>query len=72
MKSTLNLEYFEKKGQSHSLSITEINNCKTSTYLFVQKAIFHATIRQPTCWRVSNTAQICTEPFWYYYSINLR
>ena len=28
MKSTLNLEYFEKKDQSHSLSITEINNCK--------------------------------------------
>ena len=24
MKSTLNLEYFEKKDQSHSLSITEI------------------------------------------------
>ena len=24
MNSTLNLEYFEKKDQSHSLSITEI------------------------------------------------
>ena len=35
MKSTLNLEYFEKKDQSHSLSITEINNCKTSIYLIV-------------------------------------
>ena len=35
MKSTLNLEYFEKKDQSHSLSITEINNCKTSSYLIV-------------------------------------
>ena len=35
MKSTLNLEYFDKKDQSHSLSITEINNCKTSTYLNV-------------------------------------
>ena len=35
MKSTLNLEYFEKKGQSHSLSITEINNCKASSYLSV-------------------------------------
>ena len=33
MKSTLNLEYFEKKDESHSLSITEINNCKTSSYL---------------------------------------
>ena len=28
MKSTLNLEYLEKEDQSHSLSITEINNCK--------------------------------------------
>ena len=35
MKSTLNLEYFEKKDQCHSLSITEINNCKTSSYLIV-------------------------------------
>ena len=35
MKSTLNLEYFEKKDQPHSLSITEINNCKTSSYLSV-------------------------------------
>ena len=35
MKSTLNLEYFEQKDQSHSLSITEINNCKTISYLIV-------------------------------------
>ena len=49
MKSTLNLEYFEKNDQSHSLSITEINNCKTSSYLILLKAIFHVTLRQPTC-----------------------
>ena len=49
MKSTLNLEYLEKEDQSHSLSITEINNCKTSSYLIVWKAIFHAALRQPTC-----------------------
>ena len=35
MKVTLNLEYFEKKDQSHHLSITEINSCKTSSYLSV-------------------------------------
>ena len=35
LKSTLNLQYFEKKDESHSLSITEINNCKTSSYLSV-------------------------------------
>ena len=48
MKSTLNLEFFEKKDQSNSLSITEINNCKTSSYLSVKKAIFHATLGQST------------------------
>ena len=35
LESTLNLEYFEKKDQSHSLSITEINNCRTSSNLSV-------------------------------------
>ena len=49
LKSTLNLEYFEKKDQSHSLSITEINNCETGSYLNAQKAILHATLRQRTC-----------------------
>ena len=48
-KFTLNLEYFEKKGQSQSLSITEIINCKTDSYLYVQNAKFHARIRQITC-----------------------
>ena len=50
LKSTLNLEYFEKKKHhSRSLSITEIINCETGSYLNVQKAIFHATLRQITC-----------------------
>ena len=31
MKSTLNSEYFEKKDQSHSLSITEIIDCKSGS-----------------------------------------
>ena len=35
LKSTLNLEYFEQKDESHSLSIPEINNCKASSYLSV-------------------------------------
>ena len=35
MKSTINLEYFETKDQSHSLSITEINNGKASSFLIV-------------------------------------
>ena len=49
LKSRLNLKYFERKDQSHSLSITEIINFETSNYLNVQKAIFHATLRQTTC-----------------------
>ena len=32
MKSTLNFEYFEKKDQSHSVSITEIIDCETGSY----------------------------------------
>ena len=49
LKSTFNLEYFQKKDQSQSLSITEIINCETGSYLNVQKAIFHATLRKTTC-----------------------
>ena len=32
MKSTLNSEFFEKKDQSHSLSITKIIDCETGSY----------------------------------------
>ena len=44
----LTFEYFEKKDQSHTLSITEIINCETGSYLNLQKAIFHATLPQIT------------------------
>ena len=49
LKSTLNLEYFERKDKSHTLSITEITNGEIGSYLNVQKAIFHAMLRQTTC-----------------------
>ena len=49
LKCTLNLVYFEKKDQSQSLSITEIINCKTGSYVTVKKAIFDATLRKTTC-----------------------
>ena len=49
LKSTLNLEYLERKDLSHSLSITEIVNCETGSYLNVQKVIFHVRLRQTTC-----------------------
>ena len=40
---------FWKEYQSHSLSITKIINFETGSYLNVQKAIFHSTLRQITC-----------------------
>ena len=49
LKSTLHFQYLEKKDQSQSLSITENINCETGSYLNVQKAIFHVTLRKPTC-----------------------
>ena len=52
LKSLLNLEYFERKDQSQSLSITEIINCETGRYLNVQEAIFNATLQSTTCYRV--------------------
>ena len=49
LKSTLNLEYFEKKDHSQSLNINEIIKCETGSYLNVQKVIFHASLQQITC-----------------------
>ena len=72
LKSTLNLEYFEKKDQSQSLSITEIIKCERGSYLNVQKAIFHAKLRQATYYRFPNTAEISIEPVSYHSSNNLR
>ena len=49
LKSTLNLKYFERKDQSQNLSITEIINCETGSYLNLHKAIFHATPPRTSC-----------------------
>ena len=46
LKSTLNVEYLEKKDQSQSLTITEIINWETGIYLNVQKSMTHATLLQ--------------------------
>ena len=48
LECTLNLEYLEKKDQSHSLSITEIINFETGSHFNVQKAILLATLRKTT------------------------
>ena len=49
LKSALDLEYLEKKDQSQSLTITEIINCETGSYLNLQNAIFQVALRKPTC-----------------------
>ena len=49
LKSTLSLEYSQEKDRSRSLSIKEIINCETGSYLNVQKDFFHATPRHITC-----------------------
>ena len=49
LKSTLNFEYLETKDQSQRLTITEIIDCETGSYLNVQKAIFHAALQKKTC-----------------------
>ena len=49
LKSTLNLEYFERKDQSQRLNIKEITNYETGSYLNIQKTIFNATLPQTTC-----------------------
>ena len=48
LNSTLDFQYFLKKDQSQRLSIPAIINYETGSYLNVQKAIFHATLRQIT------------------------
>ena len=40
LKFTLNLEYFEKIYQSHTLSINEIIKCEKGSYLNVQSQYF--------------------------------
>ena len=60
----------ERKDQSQNLSITEIINCETGSYLNLQKAIFHATPPRTSCKRVPNTAEISTEPISYQSSIS--
>ena len=45
LKSTLNGEHFEKKGESSSLSISEIIDSKGSGYLSAWKALLQNSFR---------------------------
>ena len=49
LKFSLNFEYLEIKDQSQRVSITEIIDCETGSYLNFQEAIFHATLPKTTC-----------------------
>ena len=45
LKSTWSVEHFQKKGESSSLSISEIIDSKWSGYLSVWKALLQNTFR---------------------------
>ena len=45
LKSTSNGEHFQKKGESSSLSISEINDSKRSGYLTAWKALLQNSFR---------------------------
>ena len=49
LKSTWNGEHFQKKGESSSLSITEIIDAKIGGYLSAWKASLQNSFLQATC-----------------------
>ena len=49
LKSTWNGEPFEKKGESSSLSISEIIDSKRGGYLSAWKALLQNSFRESTC-----------------------
>ena len=49
LKSTTNGEHFEKKGESSSLSISEIIYSKRGGYLSALKALLQKNFRESTC-----------------------
>ena len=61
MKSTLNSEYFEKKDQSHSLSITEIIDANLVATEMSKRPSFMQRFGSRHGNGSQNTAQICTE-----------
>ena len=72
IKPTLNLEHFEKKGESPSFSISQIIDSERGGYLNVQNALLQNTFRQSTCSRVPNTVEISTTSLLSYCSMNMR
>ena len=49
LKSTWNGEHFQKKGESSSLSISEIIDSKRGGYIRAWKALLQISFRQSTC-----------------------
>ena len=45
LKATWNVEQFQKKGESSSLSISEINDSKRGSYLSAWKALLQKSFR---------------------------
>ena len=49
LKSTWNVEHFQKKGESSSLSISKIIDSKRGGYLSVWKELIQNSFRKSTC-----------------------
>ena len=58
LQSTGKFVYFEKKHQIHSLNISKVIDFEKSSYLNTKKQLFQNTLREWTCSRIPNTAQI--------------
>ena len=72
IKPTLNLERFDKKGESSSFSISQSIDSEIGGYLNVQSALLQNTIRQSTCSGVPNTVEKSTTSILSYLSMNMR
>ena len=70
LKCAWNIKDFEKKDENPSLIISEIIESEESGYLNVYKVLLENTIRESTCWRVRNTAEISTAPLLTYFPTN--
>ena len=61
-----------KKDQLHRLNISELIDSEKCGYLNAWKVLFSDTVRESTCSRVLNTAEITMPALLSYISINPR
>ena len=60
LQSRQNFAHFKGKDELHRLNISEVIKYEKCRYLNDRKLLFQNTLRESTCSRVPNIAQICT------------